>query len=203
MDFSAVPLGKALGIEVRQPYLFPKVVDYALGSLAREDLVGPVKSELLTEDVRRGIERFCRAEDLGRLEGVVTHGKLALREAFPGVFSAWRSKDPIEVWGQGYSVSFIWVISFKTLWTRIRGRGKDGCIMKKWSSGRPFRWLLRGATRMLATYGTLQPGPWGAQAWVVSLGRVIKFCCLRSGAYCARLCTWPGKRDCLPYPRCY
>lgn len=106
MDFSAVPLGKALGIEVRQPYLFPKVVDYALGSLAREDLVGPVRPELLTEDVRRGIERFCRAEDLGRLEGGVTHGKLALREAFPGVYSAWRSKDPIEVWGRGLFCPF-------------------------------------------------------------------------------------------------
>jgi hypothetical protein len=119
MDFSAVPLGKALGIEVRQPYLIPKVVDYALGSLAREDLVGPVKPEMLTEDVRRGIERFCRAEDLGRLEGGVTHGKLALREAFPGVYSAWRSKDPIEVWGRGLLCFFYLVYSVQDLWTKL------------------------------------------------------------------------------------
>ena len=111
MRFSAIPLGAALGIEVRQPYLFPKFVDYALASLRREDLVGPVPAELLTDGVRAGIERTCRAEDLGRLDPGTVHGKLALREAFPGVYAAWRSKDPIEVRRSGRPVNLIWSMS--------------------------------------------------------------------------------------------
>jgi asparagine synthase (glutamine-hydrolysing) len=75
MRFSSFPLGEALGVRVRAPFLDPVVKEFAL-SLGKGNLVG---------------ER----------EGA-THGKLVLREAFPEVENRWRRKDPIET-GSGSS----------------------------------------------------------------------------------------------------
>lgn len=70
MRFSSIPLGEALGVKVRAPFLDPDVARFAL-TLPKDRLVG---------------ER-----------GGVTHGKLILREAFPQVENRWRRKDPIEI----------------------------------------------------------------------------------------------------------
>ncbi len=70
MRFSSFPLGQALGVKVRAPFLDPRVVAFAAG-LGREDLVGS----------RDG----------------TTMGKVLLRFAFPEVPAVWRRKDPIEV----------------------------------------------------------------------------------------------------------
>jgi asparagine synthase (glutamine-hydrolysing) len=70
MRFSSFPLGEALGVKVRAPFLHPKVVAFA-ATLSREDLVGSYAG--------------------------TTTGKLLLRFAFPEVPEAWRRKDPIEV----------------------------------------------------------------------------------------------------------
>ncbi len=76
MRFSSVPLGAALGIEVKTPYLDPAVVAFAL--------------------------RLSKAQKVG-VRGGVTHGKFLLRLAFPEVEACWRRKDPIEV-GAGTAV---------------------------------------------------------------------------------------------------
>jgi asparagine synthase (glutamine-hydrolysing) len=72
MRFSSLPLGAALGLEVRIPYADPRVRDFALG-LGAADLVGE----------RRGVR----------------HGKWILRQAFSGWLPeevVWRVKTPIE-----------------------------------------------------------------------------------------------------------
>jgi len=76
MRFSSVPLGAALGIEVKTPYLDSAVVASAL--------------------------RLTRAQKVGVRDGV-TYGKFLLRLAFPQVEACWRRKDPIEV-GAGTAV---------------------------------------------------------------------------------------------------
>ncbi|GBG72075.1 hypothetical protein CBR_g11009 [Chara braunii] len=81
MSFSACPLGQALGIEVRQPYLHPRVIEFAK-TCTKAHLVGEANM-----DVPAHIDRPKDS----------IYGKLILRQAFPGVHSAWRRKDPIEV----------------------------------------------------------------------------------------------------------
>ncbi len=76
MRFSSVPLGAALGIDVKTPYLDPAVVAFAL--------------------------RLSKAQKVGVRAGV-TYGKFLLRLAFPEVEACWRRKDPIEV-GAGTAV---------------------------------------------------------------------------------------------------
>ena len=76
MRFSSIPLGAALGIEVKTPYLDPAVVACAL--------------------------RLSKAQKVG-VRGGVTYGKFLLRLAFPEVEACWRRKDPIEV-GAGTAV---------------------------------------------------------------------------------------------------
>ena len=80
MTFDAVPLGASLGVAVASPFLDPEVASHAL-SLGRDDCVGAIRGD----------------------PGGPTHGKLALREAFPAVHSVRRGKDPIEV-GSGTTV---------------------------------------------------------------------------------------------------
>ncbi len=70
MQFSSVPLGRELGIEVRAPFTDPSVVRFATA--------------------------LPKARKVGVHDGV-TFGKIALREAFPETSSCWRRKDPIEV----------------------------------------------------------------------------------------------------------
>ncbi len=70
MRFSSQPLGRALALQVRQPYCDPEVIAYAV------DL--PKSSKVRQRD------------------GVWV-GKYILREAFPEAISRWRRKDPIEV----------------------------------------------------------------------------------------------------------
>lgn len=72
-SFSAKPLGIYVNVEVKQPYLNPEVVEYALSIPAR-----------LKVGVRNG----------------ETYGKWILRKAFEGLLLSevvWRRKDPIEV----------------------------------------------------------------------------------------------------------
>ncbi|KND04564.1 uncharacterized protein SPPG_00285 [Spizellomyces punctatus DAOM BR117] len=77
MRFCAGPLAKALGLDVVQPYLDPRIIEFAL---------------------------TCRKQELvGTDEGGMMHGKWILREAFPEAHSRWRKKDPIEV-GSGTTV---------------------------------------------------------------------------------------------------
>ncbi|KAJ2491936.1 hypothetical protein IWW37_001908 [Coemansia sp. RSA 2050] len=71
MSFCAVPLAKALGLEVWSPFLDPRVIEYA---------------------TTRGNSRDLK---VGHFEGAI-HGKLVLRVAFPMVVSAGRKKEPIE-----------------------------------------------------------------------------------------------------------
>ncbi|KAJ2866665.1 hypothetical protein GGH94_001391 [Coemansia aciculifera] len=71
MSFCAVPLAKALGLEVWSPFLDPRVIEYA---------------------TTRGNSRELK---VGLFEGA-QHGKLVLRMAFPEVVSAGRKKEPIE-----------------------------------------------------------------------------------------------------------
>lgn len=76
--FSARPLGSYVGVEVKQPYTDPEVVEYALSIPAR-----------LKVGVRKG----------------ETYGKWILRKAFEKRLPSevvWRRKDPIEV-GSGAS----------------------------------------------------------------------------------------------------
>ncbi|HYY47100.1 MAG TPA: asparagine synthase-related protein [Thermoplasmata archaeon] len=70
MRFSSIPLGQALGVDVRTPYTAPEVVAFAAG-------------------LRKG-------DKVGVHEGVRV-GKYILRLAFPEVEARWRRKDPIEV----------------------------------------------------------------------------------------------------------
>ncbi|KAJ2811222.1 hypothetical protein H4S07_002199 [Coemansia furcata] len=78
MSFCAVPLAKALELEVWSPFLDPRVIEYA---------------------TTRGNSRVLK---VGQFEGV-QHGKLVLRMAFPDVVSAGRKKEPIEC-GSGTTV---------------------------------------------------------------------------------------------------
>ncbi|KAJ2744058.1 hypothetical protein GGI20_003279 [Coemansia sp. BCRC 34301] len=71
MSFCAMPLAKALGLEVWSPFLDPRIIEYA---------------------TTRGAS--CKLK-VG-LFGGVQHGKLVLRMAFPDVVSAGRKKEPIE-----------------------------------------------------------------------------------------------------------
>jgi len=70
MRFSSVPMGRALGLDVRIPFMDPALVEFALG-LEKDDKVN---------------------ENDG-----VRHGKYLLRLAFPDLENRWRRKDPIEV----------------------------------------------------------------------------------------------------------
>lgn len=70
MRFSSLPIARALGLEVRTPYLDPGVIAFAR-KLGRDDKVGE----------RDGS----------------TFGKYLLRLAFPDIEASWRRKDPIEV----------------------------------------------------------------------------------------------------------
>ncbi len=70
MRFSSVPLGRALGVEVRAPYTDPAVVRFAV-ELPKRYKVGTHEG------------RPC--------------GKMLLRWAFPETLAVWRRKDPIEV----------------------------------------------------------------------------------------------------------
>jgi asparagine synthase (glutamine-hydrolysing) len=83
MRFSSVPLGRALGIEVRAPYTDPDIVAFAFRQ-PRDFKVG-----------RRGGE---------------TVGKWILRWAFPDCPARWRRKDPIEV-GSGSTRLPAWFAS--------------------------------------------------------------------------------------------
>jgi len=79
MQFNGPRIGERLGIDVRSPYLDPRVVDFAL-SLHGEDLVLD--------------------------DGGTRHGKAPLRRAFAeqlGERHAFRRKDPIEI-GSGATV---------------------------------------------------------------------------------------------------
>jgi asparagine synthase (glutamine-hydrolysing) len=70
MRFSSVPLGKALGVEVRAPYTDPAIIRFAT--------------------------RLPKRLKVAQYDGV-TVGKWVLRWAFPECPSRWRRKDPIEV----------------------------------------------------------------------------------------------------------
>ncbi|KAF9428985.1 hypothetical protein BGZ94_000214 [Podila epigama] len=90
MRFSAVTLGRALGLEVRQPYLDPDLIAFSQGC-SREEKINYHEHtpERAWQD---------------RLQGQQLHGKFILREAFEKeAFSAWRKKEPIEV-GSGTTV---------------------------------------------------------------------------------------------------
>ncbi|KAJ2699774.1 hypothetical protein H4218_002435 [Coemansia sp. IMI 209128] len=71
MTFCAVPLAKALGLEVWSPFLDPRIIEYATARGNRRDL------------------------KVGQF-GDKAHGKLVLRRAFPEAVSAGRTKEPIE-----------------------------------------------------------------------------------------------------------
>jgi asparagine synthase (glutamine-hydrolysing) len=70
MKFSSSPLGRALGVEVRAPYIDPEVVRFATGLPKRLKVAERDGSPV---------------------------GKWVLRWAFPECSSRWRRKDPIEV----------------------------------------------------------------------------------------------------------
>jgi asparagine synthase (glutamine-hydrolysing) len=79
MAFSAVPLGKSMGIEVRQPFLDPEVKEYAMN-------LDP---------------RYYVQEERGEV-----WGKWILRKAYEDVLPPevrWRDKNPIEV-GSGTTI---------------------------------------------------------------------------------------------------
>ncbi|KAG0052868.1 hypothetical protein BGZ83_002015 [Gryganskiella cystojenkinii] len=90
MRFTGVILAKTLGLELRQPYLDPEVIQF---------------SQQCTRDEK--INEHIHFEDRtwqDRLSGRQVHGKFILREAFEKeAFSAWRKKEPIEV-GSGTTV---------------------------------------------------------------------------------------------------
>jgi asparagine synthase (glutamine-hydrolysing) len=80
MHFSSAPMGRALGVDVRQPFCDPDVIACAV------DLPKSTKV---------------------RLRDGVWVGKYVLREAFPEAASRWRRKDPIEV-GSGATRYTAW-----------------------------------------------------------------------------------------------
>lgn len=77
MRFCAGPLGKAMGLTAVQPFLDPRILEFALTCR---------KSEIVN----------CK-------EDGIIHGKWILREAFPEAYSRGRKKDPIEV-GSGTTI---------------------------------------------------------------------------------------------------
>ncbi|KAI9467829.1 hypothetical protein BX667DRAFT_503839 [Coemansia mojavensis] len=79
MRFCAIPLAKSLGIAVWSPYLDGRVIEFATSN-------SEIPASLL----------------IGEFSGAV-HGKLILRQAFPGVVAAARGKEPIEC-GSGTAV---------------------------------------------------------------------------------------------------
>ncbi|KAJ3327515.1 hypothetical protein HDU76_011657 [Blyttiomyces sp. JEL0837] len=87
MKFSAVPLGKALGIQVVQPFLDPDVIAYSM-TLEKSDLVG---------DVDVPIQPGNQSNESSTKSTSERHGKLILRYAFPEAYSCWRTKQPVEV----------------------------------------------------------------------------------------------------------
>jgi asparagine synthase (glutamine-hydrolysing) len=99
MSFSAKALGKALGIEVCQPFLDEEVVSFSK-SLYKEDLVGWVKME---ENGNVKILQDEPTDIIDEQEQVVRHGKWILRKAFPEAYSRWRVKVPAET-GSGSSL---------------------------------------------------------------------------------------------------
>lgn len=80
MRFSSFPMGEALGVTVRAPYLDPHVVEFS--------------------------RHLSKGEKVATLDGT-THGKYLLRLAFPEVPNRWRRKDPIEV-GSGSTALPAW-----------------------------------------------------------------------------------------------
>ncbi|KAF9113000.1 hypothetical protein BGX27_002396 [Mortierella sp. AM989] len=90
MRFSGVPLAKALGLELVQPYLDAEVIAF---------------SQQCTRDEKVNYHEHPKDREWqDRLEGRQLHGKFILREAFEEeAFSAWRKKEPIEV-GSGTTV---------------------------------------------------------------------------------------------------
>ncbi|GJJ73049.1 asparagine synthase (glutamine-hydrolysing) [Entomortierella parvispora] len=90
MRFSGVTLAKALGLELRQPYLDPELIRF---------------SQQCTKDEKINTHEHTKEREWqDRLSGSQLHGKFILREAFQEeAFSAWRKKEPIEV-GSGTTV---------------------------------------------------------------------------------------------------
>lgn len=90
MRFSGVILAKALGLELRQPYLDPELIEF---------------SKQCTRDEKINTHEHTKEREWqDRLSGPQLHGKFILREAFEEeAFSAWRKKEPIEV-GSGTTV---------------------------------------------------------------------------------------------------
>jgi len=84
--FATSALAKAYNLTSHSPYMDPKVVEWALENVEREDCIGT-----------RPIRLFYGGEFLEH-----ETGKLLLREAYETV-SSWRRKDPIEV-GSGVTV---------------------------------------------------------------------------------------------------
>jgi asparagine synthase (glutamine-hydrolysing) len=90
MRFSAVVLGRALGLTVVQPFLHPQIVAFSIGLPKVRfyfDYALDVRSNRVNvQSLKVGLDP----------EGNQC-GKLVLREIYPGIVSQWRRKDPIEV----------------------------------------------------------------------------------------------------------
>ena len=84
--FSTEELASMYGIRQHSPYMEPRLVDWVVSNITREDCVGVRPIRLLYGDDTQDH----------------TTGKIILREAYQTV-SSWRRKDPIEV-GSGATV---------------------------------------------------------------------------------------------------
>ncbi|KAI8805891.1 hypothetical protein BJ742DRAFT_818567 [Cladochytrium replicatum] len=101
MSFSAGPLAESFGLHIVQPYLHPRIIEFAK-TCTKDELVatvGKIRLEKWSESavaVAEGVENRGALDPATAGDDDATLGKLLLRLAFPDARSAWRRKDPAE-----------------------------------------------------------------------------------------------------------